>query len=171
MLSAFPQNMEYSSTMIFLLCHAPKSASLWMVTSSNITVCPAASSGGALVSLRVIAEPYLSKYANILLMMAGSMIHAIIVTLCVWHFSHWLSSLFISLGLFLPHFEAVTWARRLLLGANTPKNRVRLMRGGGMRAASLPGSSALANISRHEVAACNENPDVLANFLYSLCKN
>jgi hypothetical protein len=49
MLSALPQNMEYSSIMMFLFCHAPKSKSLWMVRSSNIVVCSAALSGGIAV--------------------------------------------------------------------------------------------------------------------------
>jgi hypothetical protein len=43
-----------------------------------------------------------------------------------------------NLELFLPRCDAVTCARRLLFGANTPKNRVKLSRGGGIRAANLP---------------------------------
>ena len=66
------------------------------------------------------------------------------VMLLAWYGLSECSSLMLtSLGLFLPRCDAVTWARRLLLGANTPncaghRNRVRLSLNGGMRAASLP---------------------------------
>ncbi|MFT7201452.1 MAG: hypothetical protein ACI9UD_003129 [Glaciecola sp.] len=65
MLTALPQNMEHSSIMMFLLCHASvtapaKSKSLWLVKSSNITVCPIASSGGVLVLLPVFAQSLLA---------------------------------------------------------------------------------------------------------------
>jgi hypothetical protein len=63
--------MEYSSIMMYLLCHAPKSKSLWMVKSSNIVVCSAAVIGGALVLLPVMGEPCLSIYDKILWMIAG----------------------------------------------------------------------------------------------------
>jgi hypothetical protein len=41
----------------------------------------------------VMGEPCLSKYDNILCMMAGSIMQAIIVTLCFWHFSHSIMSM------------------------------------------------------------------------------
>jgi hypothetical protein len=61
---------------------------IFVVMADEEATCPAASCGGALVLLAVMTEPCLSKYDNILLMMAGSVIHAIIATLCFWHFSH-----------------------------------------------------------------------------------
>ena len=90
---ALPQHMACSSIIVFFVCHASvtapaKSKSLWMVKSSNITVCSKAATGGALVLLPVIGEPCLSKYDNILWMMSGWVMQAIIVTLCFWHFSH-----------------------------------------------------------------------------------
>ncbi|MBT1451417.1 hypothetical protein KJ365_11060 [Glaciecola sp. XM2] len=80
--------MACSSIIVLLLCHAPKSKSLWMMKSSHIGVCSKATTGGALVLLAVMGEPCLSRYDNILWMMAGSIMQAIIVTLCFWHFSH-----------------------------------------------------------------------------------
>lgn len=59
-----------------------------MMKSSHIGVCSKATTGGALVLLAVMGEPCLSRYDNILWMMAGSIMQAIIVTLCFWHFSH-----------------------------------------------------------------------------------
>ena len=66
--------MARSNIIEFSVCHAPKSKSLWMVKSSNISVCSKASTGGALVLLAVMGEPCLSRYDNILWMMAGSVI-------------------------------------------------------------------------------------------------
>jgi hypothetical protein len=43
-----------------------------MVKSPNLTVCSKASTGGALVLLPVMGEPCLSRYDNILWMMAQS---------------------------------------------------------------------------------------------------
>jgi hypothetical protein len=73
---ALAQHMACSSIIAFFVCHASvtapaKSKSLWMVKSSNIVVCSAASSGGALVLLPVMGESCLSKYDNILCMMVG----------------------------------------------------------------------------------------------------
>jgi hypothetical protein len=56
---------------VFFVCHAPKSKSFWMMKSSTIAVCSKASTGGALVSLPLMGEPCLSKYNNILWMIAG----------------------------------------------------------------------------------------------------
>ncbi len=79
MRKALPQHMACSNIIVFSVCHAPKSKSLWMVKSSTIAACSKASTGGALVLLPVMAEPCLSRYDNILLMMAGSIMQAIIV--------------------------------------------------------------------------------------------
>jgi hypothetical protein len=58
------------------VCHASvtapaKSKSFWMMKSSTIAVCSKAATGGALVLLPLMGEPCLSKYNNILWMMAG----------------------------------------------------------------------------------------------------
>jgi len=63
---ALPQHMERSSIIVFFECHASvttleKSKSLWMVESSNITVCSKVATGGVLVLLPVIGEPCLSR--------------------------------------------------------------------------------------------------------------
>jgi hypothetical protein len=65
MLSALPQNIEYSSIMMFLLCHAPKLKSLWMLKSTNIAVRSAVSRGGALVLLPVMGDARLVMQAII----------------------------------------------------------------------------------------------------------
>lgn len=76
MRSALPQHLACSSIIVFFVCYASvtapaKSKSVWMVESSNITICSKAATGGALVFLPVIGEPCLSKYNNILWMMSG----------------------------------------------------------------------------------------------------